>query len=478
MSQLTDVRLNIQDGGLGVMPPTSAGIQAKVGVCSAGNIGEIITISDAGQARDVFGSGPLVNAILDAYTAAGGTGRIYAVRAAGDIAGEVGAVTAAKTGKGSMAAAGTPLDAYDVVVQIIDPGGLNEATFRYSLDGGRNWSGKITLPALGAYEIPHTGVQLNFSEHGTEPAESFLAGDEYAFRTSAPQASVQSIVAAIDVLLNSPYSYEHIHVVGDSDAALWAALDVKALEAENKFRFMHFLAEAPGPAPGETVDQWVNALIFEKADFASRRVAICAGRLRVLDMATGRQMDRNGAGIYSGRLSSIRVRTSPARVEDGPLPGVLELLPAGINDGHIASLDEAGFITFRKYIGLAGHFVNEGRMSAELNSDYTVVERRRTMDIACDLVRQAFLQAKHGEIDPDPSRLELELRALEVNAVAALGPMIADGDISRATVVIPRDQDILATSKLNVRVRIVPIGTIREFEVNIGYENPFRGGAN
>ncbi|MDZ4042914.1 MAG: DUF2586 domain-containing protein [Eubacteriales bacterium] len=473
---LTDVIIGVQDGGLGVAPPAADGIHAKVGVCSAGTVGQIVAVSNATKAREAFGTGPLVNAILDAYTAAGGTGLIYAVRAGGDIDGVVGAVTAAKTGQGNMTAAGTPLDAYDVLVEIVDAGRLNVATFKYSLDGGRNWSGKITVPSAGAYTISGTGMIVTFAEYATDPDESFLVGDQYSFKTTAPQASAEKVVAAIDALLGFAYSYEYIHVTGDSDAAMWAALNVKALEAESKFRYLHILTEARGPA-AETVDAWVNALVTAKASFASTRVAISAGRLRVLDAATGRQADRNGAGIYSGRLSSIRVRTSPAKVETGPLPGVLGLLPEGLDDGHIETLDTQGFITFRQYIGLRGYFVNEGRMSAELTSDYTVVERRRPMDKACHLVRLAFLQAKHAEIDPVPEKLELELRTLENSAEAALGPMIADGDISRATVVIPRDQDILATSKLKVQIRIVPMGTIREFEVNIGYENPFRGGA-
>lgn len=473
---LNDVRLNIKDGGLGVQVPAADGIHYKIGVCSAGTVGEIVAISDKQKAREVFGTGPLVNAILDTYTAAGGTGLIYAIRADGDIPGTVGAVTATKTGQGDMVAAGAPLDAYDVVVQIVDPGQLNVATFQYSLDGGRNWSAKITVPTGGAYTIQGTGINLTFTEYVTDPDESFLAGDKYTFKTEAPQASVTSIMAAVDVVKASKYIYEYIHAVGESDAAMWTALDVKAAEFESKFKYIHFLAEARGPNAGETVDQWMNALTADIASFVSTRVSICAGRLLVLDTITGRQWNRNGAGIYSGRVSSIKVSTSPAKFEDGPLDGIMGLLPEGLDDGHIETLDTAGFITFRQYDGVAGYFVTEGRMAADPTSDYTTVERRRTMDKACGIVRRKFLDFKHAEIDPDPEKLEIELRAIENEAESSLEPMAADGDISRGTVVIPRDQDILATSKLRAKVSIVPKGILRDIEVEIGYENPFLSG--
>jgi hypothetical protein len=41
-------------------------------------------------------------------------------------------------------------------------------------------------------------------------------------------------------------------------------------------------------------------------------------------------------------------------------------------------------------------------------------------------------------------------------------------------VVIPRDQDVIATSTLRVKVRIVPVPIMRWIEVEMGFENPFQ----
>ncbi len=470
---LPDVTIEILDGGLGMLPPSAAGLHAKVGVSSAGTVNEIVAVTDPGKVSELFGTGPLANALYDSFAA--GARTIYAVRANGDIAGEIGAVTATKTGQGNLTVTGTPLDAYELVVEIVDPGAKNVATFKYSLDGGDNFSQKITVPTALTYDVPGTGLTLNFTEYVTDPNQSFLAGDRYTCKTEAPQASVNSVNAAIDALLDSGYLYEFVHVVGESDAAMWAALAAKATEAEGKYRYIHFLAEAAGPAAGETVDQWVTGLLAAKASFASTRVSICAGRLELIDMGTGRQVDRNGAGIYAGRVSAIPVQESPGKVMTGPLPAVVRLNPAGINDGHILALDEAGFITFRQYIGLSGFYITNGRMAAEAISDFRFVELRRVMDKACGQVRTAALRFEHAEVDP--INVEKSFAAIEAQLAAPLDIMVGAGEIARGRVVIPRDQDVLATSKLRIKVRLVPLGYLREIEAEIGFENPFQSAA-
>ena len=462
---LPDVNIVILDGGLGLLPPSASGLHCKVGVASKGIIGQIVALSSADQVADAFGTGPLANALYDSFMA--GAGVIYAVRADGDIPGTIGAVTATKTGQGNMTVSGSPLDAYDVIVEIIDPRMLNVATFRYSLDGGDTYSRKATVPSGGTYQIPETGITLTFTEYATAPDDSFKAGDKYTFKTTAPGASVSSINAAIDPLIGTNAAYELIHVVGDSTSSMWAALSARAAEAESKFRWIHFVAEARGPSATEDVDAWVNALVTEASGFASPRVSVVAARAEIADMKTGRIVDRNGAGIYVGRLMSGKVSQSPGKVMVGPLPGINRLNPYGINDGHITMLDEARYVTFRHYEGYGGTYVTNGRMMAEPGSDFTYVEARRTMDKACRLVRFAALRFMQAEATPSG------LDDLEARLQEPLGIMKAEGEILSGRVVIPRDQNILAGAKLQAKVRIVPIPIMREIEVEIGFENPF-----
>lgn len=464
MATLPDVSIAILDGGLGMVSPGAAGIHAKVGVCSAGTVNQIVGVSDPSKIKDLFGTGPLANALGDSFQA--GSKVIYAVRATGDVAGVIGTITSTNTGTGDMTATGSPLDAYQVQVKIVDAGDLDTASFRYTLDGGDTWSGK--LAAQATYAIPDTGITLNFSEDAVTPENSFKAGDLYEFSTTAPEASVSSIQAAVQALLSSNYEYEFIHVVGEADAAAWTALASLASTAETNFRYIHFLAEAAGPGAAETVDAWVDARVTEAESFASTRVAVCAARAKVVDFLTGRQVDRNLAGIYAGWVSASKVQQSPGEVARGAVPGIVKLLPEGLNDAYILALDDARYITFRQYIGLAGFYVTNGRMMAPEVSDFRYVELRRPMDKACALTRTAALRHEHGEATP------AGIDALEGDLTAPLDTMTGAGEIMAGRVIIPRDQDIIATSTLRVKVRIVPVPIMRWIEVEMGFENPFQ----
>ncbi|MCM0757348.1 DUF2586 domain-containing protein [Sporomusa sphaeroides DSM 2875] len=468
---LSDVNILIKDGGLGIQPSSGTGTHAKIGVSSAGTIGEIVSVTEGDQIAGKFGTGPLANALADSYMT--GSRYMYTVRAEGDVSGSIGQITASKSGTGTFAVTGIPLDEYDVIVKIIDTGRFNSATFQYSLDGGDTYSKLITVPAgNGEYTVSGTGLKFTFTEGQDEPQNSFRAGDKFAFKTVAPTASVSSINAAIDALFESKYTFEGIHIVGISSASLWAALAARADEAESRFRYLYFLAEARGLDPNETVDTWVNALLTSGSGFSHPRVGVCAGRLEISDYFTGRVIERNGAGIFGGRVMKCKVMESAGKVMLGSLPGVVSLRPVGLNSGHIAALDEGRFITFREYEGLNGQYVTDFRLMASVVSDYQYGEYRRVMDKACRAVRIAGLRYKNAEAsDNGLNDFEAYLRQ-PLNIMSS--PDV--GEITAGRVIIPRDQDILATSKLRVKVRIQPVGIMRDIEIEIGMENPYLTG--
>lgn len=462
---LKDVLVKIKDGGLALLASNPSAVHAKVGVASSAPVGRIVALSDIDQIAETLGAGPLADAVLDSFVA--GSRLVYVVAAEPDIPGQVGAVTHQGEGAGTLTVAGNPLNAYDVVVEVLRTGGLNDAIFRYSLDGGASWSGQVTVPAEGGYVLPNTGLTITFQPALENPPESFQKGDTYAFKTTAPQASVESVNRAIDVLLDSSLSYDFIHVVGGSDAAMWAALAARAEEAFSNFRYIHILAEAKPPAPGQSVDEWVSALTAEAADVASTRLSVCAAFGRVSDISTGRQSVRNLAGHYAGRLSAIGVHQHPGEVALGSIPSVVSLAPEGINAAHISALDDARFVTFRTYEGFPGFYVNDGRIMAAPTSDYQQVETRRVVDKAARQVRIAALRFHKGPATP------AGLAAFQAALQVPLGVMLADGEIMGAQVVIPPDQNILSTGRLRARLRITPVPIMREIEVEIGLENPF-----
>lgn len=324
-----------------------------------------------------------------------------------------------------------------------------------------------THPAFGLDTNLHTGTDA-------VSGASFREGDTLAFSTTAPQMSPATATEALTVLLASSYRYEFVHVVGPADAAMWAVADTKMAEAEESKRWLHAICEARAPGAAETTDQWADALIAAGIGFGSTRVSVVAGYLPIVDPLTGRLVVRNGAGAYSGRLSGIAIQRSPGRVGDGALKAVTGLWPADLNDGHVEQLDAVGFITFRTFVNTLsakGVYVTLGRMMAGNTSDYKLVQNRRVMDKALWLVREnalPFLQDEASSADDSPGGLA----RLESVLQAGLDVMKSAGETVDGTVEVPQGQNILATSTIQVHVRVQPWGYMNFIDADVGFTNP------
>jgi hypothetical protein len=131
----------------------------------------------------------------------------------------------------------------------------------------------------------------------------------------------------------------------------------------------------------------------------------------------------------------------------------------------ISDLDDARFTTVRWHRDLPGFYVNNYRMMAVPGSDFTWGENRRTMDKACKLVRARGILSLHREAD--------ELEGIQAELQEEVDSMAGDGEIRYGKVIIPDGQDILGSSLLKTKVRLAPVGTVRNLEVEMAYENPF-----
>lgn len=465
---LSNVNIDIINGGLGIQTGTGTGIICKVGVSSQGVSNQVYSFTDKDQIKGTIGTGTLANAIADSLM--GGAQTIYAVRAEPDIKGSCGSVTALKSGTGSLTVSGDPLDAYDVMVTITDTGTLNSAAFTYSLNGGAATSKRITIPVNGVYEITGTGLKLTFAEGSADIENSFVKGDTFTFTTASPTASIGAINDAIDILLDTNLTYEGIHICGATSKSMWVALDTRAMEAQKRFRYIYMLAECGYVESGGDVNTWLKARLDEADTFASDRVGVCAAYGEITDSLTGSTVTRNLMGIIAGRISQLKLQESAGKVILGSLPGIVKLLPEGLNDGHIEALDTGRYITARRYEGLNGFYVTEFRLMAEAVSDYQYGEYRRVMDKACKLVRTAGLKFKNYEAS------ETGIKALQAHLNQPLSIMTGAGEIADGTVSIPPNQDILATSRIRVKIGVQPVGIMRNIDIEIGLTNPFLTG--
>ena len=467
---LPNVKNIIKDGAMGVGGADSTGNFAAIGVAAIPSNG-ILTFVDPSEVEKTIGDGPLRDLVVSALSIAKTTVKVIALE--GTVPGGKSAVTpgAANAGSGAVTVSGNPRNEYDVLVEIMADGGLNDAAFRITLDGA---AGKtITVPdGGGLYAIPNTGLSITFA-----PGEGgFKAGDTFSFTTTAPAATNGEVLAAVDQILDAKPDIEWIAVAGITAAPLWAALAAKAEGAEAAFQYLFFVAQARYKTGAETVDAWVNALTgAERGVTTSTRLQVCAGWIEEAD-ANGQVDERGIIGVYCGTLARSGVHQGPDAVRYGSIGAATAIKPDGLNDGHIETLKNSGYVTVRKITGLTGIYITSGQMMCEEGSDYNMVERRRVMDKACRQIRAAQLFYLNDVVkvgaDGSPEGLEM----FTAQSEGPLRIMKTNKEISDGYVVIPEGQNILSTSTLRTKIRIAPLGKMSYIENEIAYSNPALGG--
>lgn len=96
----------------------------------------------------------------------------------------------------------------------------------------------------------------------------------------------------------------------------------------------------------------------------------------------------------------------------------------------------------------------------------------RTIDKACRGVRQLMLPYLGSPlyVDSDTGKLSPTTAAfLETTAGRALESMQRAGELSGYKVEIDREQNVLATSQLEVVIKKVGVGVMRRVNIKIGY---------
>jgi hypothetical protein len=183
-------------------------------------------------------------------------------------------------------------------------------------------------------------------------------------------------------------------------------------------------------------------------------------------------------GLAMGRLAAIPVQRNIGRVKDGRLPITKPALSNGdlIDDLSLATLDGIngkGYIFMRNHVGKAGAFFNGDHTTCPINSDFSLVARGRVIDKAVRIVRQVYVEELLDDIDidPDTGRMSADVITSYQQACdgAILVNMLANGEASGARTYVDPAQDVLTTDKVKTKLKIVPKGTVKQIEVELGF---------
>ncbi|TXI14230.1 MAG: DUF2586 family protein [Pedobacter sp.] len=130
------------------------------------------------------------------------------------------------------------------------------------------------------------------------------------------------------------------------------------------------------------------------------------------------------------------------------------------------------YLFLRKYVGQAGSYWNDSFTADKADSDYAYIENNRTIDKAVRGIYKSLLPHLSGPLRIDAKTGSIAVGTtifLETLAKYCLIQMERAGELSGFEVEIDPNQSVLGSSKLNVAVKLVPMGVLRQINVNIGF---------
>lgn len=195
--------------------------------------------------------------------------------------------------------------------------------------------------------------------------------------------------------------------------------------------------------------------------------------------------DSKGAavGLLAGRIASIPVQRSIARVRTGSITATMMYIGSVAAElGNPGTINDCGFICPRTFVGKAGYYWSDDKLAAEASDDYSLIPRRRVADKAYRITYSTLINEVAEEVSvtddgkisaPVVKAIQTAVESAIVNNMTSRGNLGNDpsdpNDMGVECYINP-DQNIVATSRLDVQLRIKPHGYSKYIEVSLGFK--------
>jgi hypothetical protein len=494
------ITFNVQDFGLGAVPPGLGNVSVVVGACSTGSANTPVLTSSAATIAATFGFGPAVELASDICSIGQ---NVMLIRAAQNAAGKVQAAPLhVGSGNGAIAISGTPNDDYQFQVTVLTAGTIGAAStvvVALSLDAGRStfqtvlMGSATTITPPGGPSSYNTGLTLTLS--GT-----FVAGDTYLWYCCAPQCGAANVASALATIVTNPTVIQYVFVTdltggsttagtpidnpGSGIGGTVAGLDANCTTLFGQKRFIRLLAAGSdvflGGASTETELQWITRMTTDAAANSSLRVGVSAGHYNTISSVTQSQIRRPLLWQAAKKLAGNAIQVDLGRVSDGSIPSLT--LPSA-KDAYVyhdesvnPGLDGARYLTAWSIIGRPGLYIKNGNLMAPPGSDFHWIQIGAVVDAACVAWYNyaAPLQGSSVRVNPKTGFiLEADARKIEIGGQAAESDaIITPGAVSSTTVTLSRTDNILSTSTINATIAIVPLGYVKAIVTTVQLVNP------
>ena len=509
---MSDVNITIVDGGSNTsLTVPSSKVQVKIG-CLLTGIGEtavvnqIVPATTVAQLQSAFVGGKLVESCA-LLTEAGGTALAIGVPV---VTKGVSTSVIAYDDGGSTSVVTVTLDAdngawddYYVRLRCTHGGtrGTAGIKFRISLDAGRNEGPEIALGTAVTYEIPNTGITINFA------AGTLVADDYWQFYTTAPAPDSAGLSAAIDAFVASSYALSGVgsgHIVATVNGTLAATLQgylggspdgSGGIAADHVYtRWLVDTVDATAPTAwggaGQTEAAWMAALESSFSGVSAKRVATGCGWYNmpspVSNTAAGRPSYRRPASwAMNCRQAAIPLSRLSSRVLDDALVQVIRDDVNDPLDGFVyhdervtPGLAAARLGTLRTWIGKPGWFVDQPYLLAPAGSDYSLMPYGLLVDEACRLVYAAGLLYVNRDLPSQPNGTLDEFTRLRVASDLAKGvqqTMVNAGLLSGVVVATQEGWNVRDTGSLPVSVSLYKNAYVFNVNLTVGYGSAVGG---
>jgi len=503
------ITFNVQDFGLGAVPPGLGNICAVVGQTSTGTANVPVLTSSSTTIATTFGVGPAAELASD-ICSLGQT--VMLIKAAQGTAGKIQTYSAGiHTGTGPAASAafaaftGTPNDDYQFQITIIT-GGVTGAVnsgivLALSLDAGRttfqtvNLGASLTIAPPGGPSSYNCGITVTLIT-----AQTLVAGDTYLWYACAPQSGAGNVASALATIVTNPTVIQYvfstdvtggtatlgtpIDFAGSGIGSTVAGLDTNCTTLFGQKRFIRMLAAGSdvflGGASTETELQWITRMTSDANANSSLRVGVTAGHYNTVSSITQSQIRRPLLWPAAKKLATNAIQTDLGRVIDGSIPSVV--IPSA-KDAYVyhdesvnAGLDTARYLTAWSIIGRPGLYIKNGNLMAPPGSDFHWIQIGAVVDAACVAWYNYAAPLQGTSVRANSKTgfiLESDARKIEIGGQAAESDaLITPGAVSSTTVTLSRTDNILSTSTINATIAIVPLGYIKAIVTTVQLVNP------
>lgn len=213
-------------------------------------------------------------------------------------------------------------------------------------------------------------------------------------------------------------------------------------------------------------------------------VSVCIGQDgggKGLALYTAKGYSITDLGAKLGAVAAANVNESISWIENFPMvtDGTeFDTVAFANGDAFVTTsvglreaLDDKGYLFLVKEIGLTGTYNNDSYTSVAVTSDLATIENNRTIDKAKRSLR-FYILPKLGSplrVNTDGTLRVDTIATFKALAEKGLSLMESDGELSAYEVIINAAQDVVSTSKLELTVKLVPVGVAREIVINIGF---------